>query len=194
MTTISWGSFSDPSSKYDGRVTSRCSWSVDESVRRGRGLIHEVLAVDPALEFVRDVAAPTMAAHPDRPIIVDAQKVIEVGADRLRLHQALAALVDNAVRHTPDDSSIQVAATRTDGHIELPVAHSGPGLTTDEATAVFDRFSRGDLSRAHRTGGSGLGLSITQAIVHAHRGEISVTATPGEGATFTIVLPIESTH
>lgn len=145
-------------------------------------------------EIVHDVAALTRAAHPDREIDVDAPSPLEVSADHFRLHQALAALVDNAVRHTPKESSIQVAATRTDGHVELSVIDSGPGLTATEAAAVFDRFSRGDQSRARRTGGSGLGLSITQAIVSAHGGEISVTATPGHGATFTIVLPIGTTR
>ena len=139
--------------------------------------------------LARDVAALTLAAHPDRPVFVEAQDEIEVSADRLRLHQALAALVDNAVRHTPDDSSIEISVARTDGGVELSVSDSGPGLSHDEASAVFDRFSRGDQSRARKTGGSGLGLSITQAIVHAHGGEISVTATPGHGATFTIALP-----
>ncbi len=145
-------------------------------------------------EMARDVVALALAAHPDRQISSDAKEAIEVGADRLRLHQALAAVVDNAVRHTPDESSIQVAVASTNGHVELSVTDSGPGLTADEAAAVFERFSRGDQSRARKTGGSGLGLSITQAIIHAHGGEISVTATPGDGATFTIVLPIETTH
>ena len=62
-------------------------------------------------EMVHDVAALARAAHPNRVIDVDAPGPLEVGADRLRLHQALAAVVDNAVRHTPDDSSIRVAAT-----------------------------------------------------------------------------------
>lgn len=142
--------------------------------------------------LARDVAALTLAAHPDRAVTVDAPAQLEVEADRLRLHQALAALVDNAVRHTPADSTIQIAAVTRDGHVELSVNDTGPGLTADEAAVVFDRFTRGDQSRARTTGGSGLGLSITRAIVQAHGGKISASATPGDGATFTIVLPSEA--
>ncbi|MEL6891864.1 MAG: ATP-binding protein, partial [Actinomycetota bacterium] len=125
-------------------------------------------------EMVRDVAALALAGHPDRHIDVDTPDEIDVDVDRLRLHQALAVLVDNAIRHTPDDAAIQVAATRTRAHVELVVTDTGPGLTAEEAAKVFNRFSRGDRSRARSTGGSGLGLSIAQAIVHAHGGEISV--------------------
>ncbi len=140
-------------------------------------------------EMVRDVVALALAAHPDRQIRVDAPAQIDVAADRLRLHQALAALVDNAVRHTPDDSPIEVAAVGDGDVVRLSVIDAGPGLTADEAAAAFDRFTRGDQSRARSTGGSGLGLAIARAIVQAHGGEIHVTATPGDGATFTITIP-----
>lgn len=140
-------------------------------------------------DLAQDVVALALAGYPDRRITVDAPDELSIDADRLRLHQALAVLVDNAIRHTPDDAEIRVAVARTAENVELSVADTGHGLTAEEVAAVFDRFSRGDRSRARRTGGSGLGLSIAQAIVRAHGGEISVAATPGDGATFTIRLP-----
>jgi len=141
-------------------------------------------------EVARDVAALALAAHPDRQITVRIAQEITLQGDRMRLQQALAVLVENAVRHTPQAASIQVSATRSDRHVELSVADTGPGLTEEEAAAVFDRFARGDRSRSRSTGGSGLGLSIARSIVRAHGGDISVTTTPGGGATFRITLPV----
>lgn len=143
-------------------------------------------------EVAGDVVALALAGNPGRQISIDAPDAVEADADRLRLHQAFAALVDNAIRHTPDETAIRVITTRTSEHVEVAVGDDGPGLTAEEAATVFDRFTRGDRSRARKTGGSGLGLSITQAIVHAHGGEISVTATPDEGATFTVTLPLSA--
>lgn len=140
-------------------------------------------------DIARDVAALASAAHPDRHIEVEAGRPIDARVDHMRLHQALAALVDNAVQHTPPDASIRILANADDNGVELAVVDSGPGLTAKEAATVFDRFSRGDSSRARRTGGSGLGLSIAQTIAHAHGGVISVDATPGDGATFVIAVP-----
>ena len=86
--------------------------------------------------------------------------VLRAGADHLRMHQALAAVVDNAVRHRPDDSSIHVAAARSDGHVELSVTDSGPGLTTTEAADVFGRFGSG------REFGHGATFTIVLPIAH----------------------------
>ncbi len=139
--------------------------------------------------LAEDVATLALAAHPERQIGVEADTPVEATVDRLRLHQALAAVVDNAVRHTPADASIRISVTTSGDNVELAVIDNGPGLTAEDAATVFDRFSRGDRSRARRTGGSGLGLSIAQTILRAHGGNISTASTPGGGATFIFTLP-----
>jgi two-component system OmpR family sensor kinase len=70
------------------------------------------------------------------------------------------------------------------------VADDGPGLDADDAHHVFERFYRGDQSRARRTGGSGLGLAIAQSIIDAHGGSISLETAPGRGCRFTVRVPL----
>ncbi len=136
-----------------------------------------------------DVAALTLAAHPEREIHVESPHSVAVTADRFRLHQAITALVDNAVRHTPATSPITIRAELVDEHALVSVIDQGPGLTDDEIAVVFERFHRGDASRSRATGGSGLGLAIARSIVEAHGGDLAVTSSPGDGATFTMRLP-----
>lgn len=140
-------------------------------------------------EVVADVVDLARAASPDREIRVDVPDELWAEADRFRIHQAITALVDNAAQHTPAGSAIDVSAVSAGTHVVVKVADEGPGLSEAEAAMVFDRFSRGDASRSRTSGGSGLGLSIAQAIARAHGGDVSVTATPGSGATFSIWLP-----
>ena len=138
-----------------------------------------------------DVAELAGAAHPDHDFRVEAAGVT-VDADRFRLHQALTALVDNAAQHTPAGSTVDLRVVADETSVVVSVSDDGPGLTESEAAVVFDRFARGDASRSRTSGGSGLGLSIAQAIVHAHGGHISVAATPGAGATFSMRLPFDA--
>lgn len=145
-------------------------------------------------EMVRDVAELAMAAHPERSIAVDDPESVEFVGDRLRLHQALAGLVDNAIVHTPDDASISVGVAADEAAVSISVVDTGSGVPVDVGAAVFDRFTRGDDSRARTTGGSGLGLAIVKSIVEAHDGEISVESTRkdgdhGNGATFRMTFP-----
>jgi len=72
----------------------------------------------------------------------------------------------------------------------VEVSDTGPGIAADDLPHLFERFYRVDVSRARRSGGSGLGLAIVQAIAEAHGGSVGVTSVVGEGATFTIALPI----
>ena len=114
-----------------------------------------------------------------------------VSADPERMGQVLGNLLDNAIRHSPADSSV-VVSCRDAGRqwVELSVADSGDGITAEHLRHVFDRFYRADTARNRAQGGSGIGLTITRALVEAHGGHISATsAGPGQGSTFTIRLP-----
>jgi two-component system sensor histidine kinase BaeS len=115
---------------------------------------------------------------------------IEVQADPERMGQVLGNLLDNAIRHSPSGSTVVVSSRRVDRHwVELSVADTGEGIAAEHLGHVFDRFYRADTARNRGQGGSGIGLTITRALVEAHGGQISVTSPgPGAGATFTIRL------
>jgi two-component system OmpR family sensor kinase len=103
-------------------------------------------------------------------------------------------LMGNAVTHTPDRTPIQVQLSETTlgplPAVALDVADQGPGLPPDQQRRIFERFYRADQARARKTGGAGLGLSIVAALVAAHGGRVTVSSTPGRGATFRVVLPL----
>jgi signal transduction histidine kinase len=114
----------------------------------------------------------------------------EVQGDRLFLRQALLNILHNAVEYSPAGAEIAVAARRN-GHdqVVLEIADNGPGIESEHAQKVFDRFYRVDKSRSRDRGGAGLGLSIAQWAVRAHGGEIALESKPGAGSTFRIILP-----
>ena len=120
--------------------------------------------------------------HPDAGTVV---------GDPLRLEQALQNLVANAVRHTPDGGRIDVAADRDGADVRIAVEDSGPGIPPEHLPRVFDRFYKVDVSRTgtDQRSGSGLGLSIVQAIVRRHGGTIAAGASTLGGARFEIRLP-----
>lgn len=116
--------------------------------------------------------------------------------DEMRLHQVLANLLDNALRHTPVDGGVRVNVTGAGDSVEITVADSGEGIPPEQLDMVFRRFHRVDPSRGSTDGsGSGLGLTIARAIVIDHGGTISAaSAGAGSGATFTVRLPLADSH
>jgi heavy metal sensor kinase len=106
-----------------------------------------------------------------------------------RLTQVLRNLVRNAVAHTGPGDTISVQARAVDGHLEVTVTDSGPGIPSDQLERIFERFYRANGGRSRVTGGGGLGLAIARAIVEAHGGTIWAESAPGHGATFRIELP-----
>jgi two-component system, OmpR family, sensor kinase len=112
---------------------------------------------------------------------------VQATFDRGRVLQVASILLDNAVRYTPEGGSVAVAAREEDGLAVLEVSDTGVGIPEDQLPLVFERFHRADLSRAD--GGAGLGLSIARQIAESHGGELRARSTPGEGSTFTLLLP-----
>lgn len=111
-----------------------------------------------------------------------------VSGDVVRLRSALANLVDNAIKYTPEGGSVTVAsAASPTGAPQLIVEDTGMGIPAAEQDKIWDRLYRGDKSRSQR--GLGLGLSFVKAIVEAHAGKVTVDSVPGAGARFTIELP-----
>lgn len=115
----------------------------------------------------------------------EAEEGAAVVADPVRLRQAVANLVANALRHTPPGGTVTLRGRS--GSIE--VADTGEGIPAEDLPHVFERFRRADAARSRSTGGSGLGLAIVRQIVEAHGGTASVESTVGAGTTVRLTLP-----
>jgi two-component system sensor histidine kinase KdpD len=115
----------------------------------------------------------------------------ELFVDADLVGQALKQLLDNADRYSPADSPIDVSARLAENSMEVSVSDSGPGVTPDEQSRIFDKFYRGRHS-ARFPHGTGMGLSIAKGIIEAHGGRISVSGRPEGGAVFSLQLPLKA--
>jgi two-component system OmpR family sensor kinase len=154
------------------------------------------------LALAADAVHDARAVAPDRQIELvlggdggggPGTALVVLGDDR-RLRQVLANLVDNALRHTPAGSPVEVrvGSAALDGRpgAAVELVDHGPGLTPDQTERVFERFYRADPARSQAAGGTGLGLSIVAALVAVHDGTVQVDSVPGKGARFRVVLPL----
>jgi hypothetical protein len=116
-----------------------------------------------------------------------------VRGDRRRLEQVFFNLLGNALKFTPEGGHITIDALQIDGTVRVRVRDDGIGIEPEFLPHVFERFRQGDSSPTRNYGGLGLGLSIVKQLVEAHDGEVTVeSAGPGQGATFSIILPAVS--
>ncbi|WP_287234831.1 ATP-binding protein [Mesorhizobium sp.] len=109
--------------------------------------------------------------------------------DERRLTQVLLNLAGNAVKFT-ETGAIDILADAVDGHFEITVRDTGPGIAPTDQGLIFDEFQQVDSSSTRQKGGTGLGLAISKRIVEMHGGTIGVESVPGTGATFRIKIPI----
>jgi signal transduction histidine kinase len=143
--------------------------------------------------LVRDAAADASAVEPDRPVQAETPARLIAMVDEARIRQVLANLLGNVREHTPPGTPVAVRLAPVRGGAVLEVADAGPGMSELDAAQAFDRFHRGADRAAGpdggAPGGSGLGLSIVQAIAAAHGGQAVLESWPGQGTRVRIFLP-----
>ena len=113
----------------------------------------------------------------------------QILADPDRLSQVIDNLLDNAIRHSPPNSTITVSITEADGGLECSIADQGTGIPSEHIPFIFERFYRVDRSRDRKDGGTGLGLAIARALISAQGGHISAQSIDGQGTTIKFWLP-----
>ena len=115
--------------------------------------------------------------------------MVALDGDARRIRQIIDNLLSNVRMHTPPGTVTTIQLDAQDVAL-ITLSDNGPGMSTEQATHVFERFYRADPSRSRSSGGSGLGMAIVEALVHAHHGSISLTTAPGRGVTILITLPL----
>ncbi|HVX46173.1 MAG TPA: HAMP domain-containing sensor histidine kinase [Mycobacteriales bacterium] len=139
--------------------------------------------------LVVDVVSDAHAAGSDHRWELELSgEALTVIGDEARLHQVLVNLLANARTHTPPGTTVVTDIRARGDHLQIRVTDDGPGIPPDILPHVFERFARGDTSRARTAGSTGLGLAIVDAVVAAHHGTVRVDSVPGR-TRFTVRLP-----
>jgi signal transduction histidine kinase len=152
---------------------------------------------------VHDAVADASAVEPGRPIYAEAPPALVAVVDEPRVRQILSNLLGNVRAHTPSATPTAVRLGQTGQTAVMEVADSGPGMSADDAARAFDRFHRSSSADPGNGGqpggsqdktGSGLGLSIVQAIARAHGGQATLESVPGQGTRVRVWLPLRDPH
>jgi signal transduction histidine kinase len=124
---------------------------------------------------------------------VPAGDVDLVDGDERRLRQVIFNLLSNAVKFTPEGGSVTVASERANGHVEVSVTDTGPGIAPEDQERIFEEFQQTDVG-AQQQEGTGLGLALSKRLVELHGGRIWVESEPGHGSRFVFTLPVADDH
>jgi two-component system, OmpR family, sensor kinase len=147
------------------------------------------LAVVNVETLTKDVRSKAEAIAPRTWELTEAGRGLIV-ADGQRVTQALLQLAQNAAAHTAEGDPIAIGSAIKDADARFWVSDSGPGVAADDRVRIFERFARGRAQRPN-SDGAGLGLAIVRAIAQAHHGRIELESPPGQGATFSLVVPVD---
>jgi two-component system phosphate regulon sensor histidine kinase PhoR len=124
-------------------------------------------------------------------LIVESKPELELTGDRRLLRQAVANLLENAIKYAGAGAHIRLIAERLDGDTRLEVIDTGRGIPIEDQSRLFERFYRVEKGRTRAAGGTGLGLSIVKHVAEVHGGSVVVESTPGAGAKFAMTIPVE---
>jgi signal transduction histidine kinase len=122
--------------------------------------------------------------------LATAPEEIVVTADERRISQIFFNLLSNAVKFTPQGGHVDVSARLDDGHVEIAVADTGPGIAARDQEAIFEEFAQ--TADGMKAEGTGLGLPVSRKLAELHRGRLWVESEPGKGSTFRLTLPVEA--
>ena len=140
-------------------------------------------------DLVRETVAAMALGQDEVSVVAQAPDTVPaVRADRERLKQVLMNLVENAVKYSPAGGEVDVRAWAENGLVLVAVEDQGPGIPREQQGLIFEKFGRANVGGGKP--GSGLGLFIARSIAEAHGGSLKVRSAPGQGSTFTLVLPL----
>lgn len=151
------------------------------------------LTLEPRVGLVELVELVVSRLDPDaaRRVSVTAARRLAIAADRLLLDKVLSNLIDNALRYSPGGESIEIGVSADDGQAVVTVTDHGIGIPKDRQAHLFEPFFRAHTDTAYDSGGIGLGLYISKAIVALHGGSIRMESEEGRGSTFRFALPLK---
>ncbi len=143
--------------------------------------------------LARDVADLYSIVAEEKNIRIETRlgDALMVQADRVRLQQALANLLDNAIKYTPEGGRVEIVAETAGGQLVVRVSDTGMGIAPADQPRIWERLYRGDKSRNQK--GLGLGLCLVKAVVEAHRGAVDVSSEVDKGSVFTLRIPLGPT-
>ena len=146
-----------------------------------------------SLEQITKQAAHIVEPQSDKKFItvtIKADEATTIAGSKELITQALVAVLDNAIKYSPEHSTVTISETTTKRQVSLFIADQGPGINQAELDKIFQRFYRSDQARTRsEQSGFGLGLSIAKQLIEAHEGRVSVKSKEGQGSVFCIRLP-----
>ena len=161
--------------------------------RADSGQIKLQLSAFSSIELIEEVTdlVGILAEDKQQRLTLSGDASVQVYADRGILRQAVLNLVDNAIKYSPEASSIEIAVRKIGGDlVEITFTDHGSGIPAQEQSLIFDRFYRADEGRSREKGGTGLGLSIARWAVEIHKGTIGMDPSYTNGSRFYVRLPL----